>query len=348
MPGWLIAFVAAGIVIVIAAIVAITMVPAPGGIPVPAVTGLAESEARGALQHVGLTMQTGGTRYSIDVRQGDVISQEPSAGTLLTPGDAVVVIVSAGAETVIVPGLVGAEVESARRDLSGLGLAVAVQTVESTAAAGTVLELVPAAGTVVDTGSVIRLIVAGRSVSSEALVPYPMDGISVMLDAVAVDSDLDPTREVERRLRSLLEASGAEVAVTRRPAGKAADAGTRARAVVATSATVVVSLDARISGAGGIEVLLLARDLASTTSKARRFADAVSDASRSLDQSAAKLRAVEDTVLASAPCPALRIVLGSVADTKDAQRFGDATWLDSVAQALYRSIGTVFAANGSN
>lgn len=348
VPGWLVALVAAGTLILIAASVAIVMVMAPEDVIVPDVTGLWEPEAQDVLQQAGLTLQAGGTRYSTDVVRGRVIGQDPPAGAVLPPGGAVTVIVSAGAETVAVPSLVGVDIESARRDLTGLGLAISVRTVEATAPVDTVIALAPEAGTTLPAGSVVAVTVAGRSVSSDSLIPYPMNDVTVLLDAVLVDADGEPTREVERRLRSLLEASGATVTLTRTSAGAAADQATRARAVVATTATLVVSLDARTSGAAGMEVVLLPRDLASASSRARRLADAMIDAAGEVAQPVAKIRGVDDAILAAAPCPAVRVVLGNTANAADRERFEDPAWLDAIAQALYRAVGTVFAAKGSS
>jgi hypothetical protein len=320
----------------------------PDDVIVPDITGLWEPEARDALQQAGLTLQAGGTRYSTDVVQGRVMDQDPPAGTVLSSGGAVTVIVSAGAETVTVPSLIGVDIGSARRDLTGLGLAVSVRTVESTAPVDTVIELSPEAGTTVPAGSVVNITVASRSVSSDALVPYPMNDVTVLLDAVLVDVDGDPTLEVERRLRSLLEASGATVTLTRTSGGAAADQATRARTVVATTATLVISLDARTSGAVGLEVALLPRDLASSSSRARRLADSIIEGASEASQPRAKISGVDDPVLAAAPCPAVRIVLGNTANAADVERFDDPAWLDTIAQALYRAVGTVFAAKESN
>jgi len=348
VPGWLIALAAAGVLIVIAAAVGIAVVMAPEDVVIPDVTGLWKPEAQDALQRAGLTLEEGGTRYSTDVVQGRVIDQDPPAGTVLRSGGTVTVIVSAGAETVTVPALVGVDIASARRDLAGLGLAVAVRTVESTAPVDTVTETTPTAGTTVPAGTVVNVTVAARSVSTDSLVPYPMDDVTVLVDAVLVEADGEPTREIERRLRSLLEASGAKVTLTRTSAGAAADQATRARTVVATTATVVVSLDARTSGAAGIEVALLPRDLASTSSRARRLADAVIESVGEVAQPRPKISGVDDPVLAAAPCPAVRIVLGNTSNAADAERFEDPEWLDAVAQALYRAVGSVFADKGSS
>jgi serine/threonine-protein kinase len=348
VPGWLVALIATGILVVVIAGVAILMVMAPEDVVVPDVTGLWEPEARDALQQAGLTLEAGGTRYSTDIVQGRVVGQDPPAGAIVLSGEAVTVIVSAGAETVTVPSLIGVDIASARRDLDGLGLAVSVRTVESTAPVDTVIELSPDPGTAVPAGSVVNITVAGRSVNAGSLVPYPMNDVTVLLDAGLVDADGDPAREVERRLRSLLEASGATVLLTRTPAGAAADQATRARVVVATAATLVVSLNARTSGAAGMEVVLLPRDLASSSSRARRLADAIIEGIGGVAKPAAKISGVDDAVLAAAPCPAVSVVLGNTANAADLERFEDPAWLDAIAQALYRAVGTVFAAKGSN
>lgn len=349
VPPWLIPLAVAGILVIAGAVTAIVLIAtAPESVVVPDVTGMAESEARGLLQSDGLTLTRASTRFSVEVPQGTVISQDPPAGTRLDPGEAVLVVVSAGAERVTVPDLIGDSAETARIDLTEIGLAYEVTSVESTAPVGTVVGLDPSPGTEVELGSVVRIVVVQRSTGSDALAPYALSGTQILLDSVAGTAESEVTLEVERRLRSLLEASGATVSVTRTAAGASADPTTRSRAVIATTAAVVITLDVRTEGDPGLEIVLLPRDLASTASRARRLADELLATLGELGQAAPALHAADDVVLAAAPCPAVRVVLGNTAEDADTVRFNDPEWLDEVAQAMYRAIGSVFATTGTD
>jgi hypothetical protein len=50
-----------------------------------------------------------------------------------------------------------------------------------------------------------------------------------------------------------------------------------------------------------------------------------------------------DTVLTAAKAPWARVQLGATSAKADVARFSDPAWVDSVARALYRAIGTTYA-----
>ncbi len=67
-----------------------------GTVAVPNLAGLAESAAQTAVSDAGLTVGTIGSQFSATVAAGAVISQNPAAGALASPGAAVNIVVSLG------------------------------------------------------------------------------------------------------------------------------------------------------------------------------------------------------------------------------------------------------------
>lgn len=75
-------------------------------VDVPVVTGMTEDEAADALQELGLVLDVEKSDYSDTVKEGEIISQDPKAGTKLDEGAAVSVVLSLGEEAVM-PDLTG-------------------------------------------------------------------------------------------------------------------------------------------------------------------------------------------------------------------------------------------------
>ncbi len=92
-----------------------------------------------------------------EVEKGYVIEQEPSPGTRLPKGSIVTIKVSTGKPAVAVPPLVGKTRDEAVQTLSGLGLDVSVVEVNSEQEPGLVTAQDPVAGTVLVTGSTVRV-----------------------------------------------------------------------------------------------------------------------------------------------------------------------------------------------
>ena len=101
-------------------------------VDVPVVTGMTEDEAADALQELGLVLDVEKSDYSETVKIGEIISQDPKAGTKLDEGAAVSVVLSLGEEAVM-PDLTGMTEEAATSALKKwkINLTVSEDTVYS-------------------------------------------------------------------------------------------------------------------------------------------------------------------------------------------------------------------------
>src|SRR5437868_3259214 len=93
---------------------------------------------------------------------GVTMLTRPAATTLLAPGAPVTVVVSRGAPTIAVPGLLGLSQADARTRLEQEGLALGTVTRRRSgdATPGTVIAQRPAAGTLAAPGTVVDVVVA--------------------------------------------------------------------------------------------------------------------------------------------------------------------------------------------
>ncbi len=322
----------------IGAVTGVLLTLRSGLLAVPAVTGRSGIEATAILENAGLVAVDGGQRFSVTVPKGSVISQEPTAGSLVKRGDAVTVVVSAGSESQTMPDVIGQTLDQAKSQLEQLGFRVAVETIEASATEGTVMESYPAAGFEVRSGASVRLTVAGRPLASSVLLPYQMEGVTVFLDPTPVQSGADVTLEVSRRLQALLEASGAHVVVTRSATTTATSSGDRAALAKDTTATVAVVLDIALSGPSGLQVTTAASATASSTA----LAAAITEASRLPGQTVISPGTTTSPILSATTAPGVRVVLGNTRATDDTAHFADPAWADSIARAIYRALGANF------
>ena len=83
----------------------------PSSSPVPEVEGMTQAAATAVLTGAGLTVGAITQEYSDSVPVGQVVSQNPAAGLTVVPGTAVDLVLSAAAETVMLPGEVPLEME---------------------------------------------------------------------------------------------------------------------------------------------------------------------------------------------------------------------------------------------
>ena len=101
----------------------------PKPIPVPAVAGKSEADARAALKAVGLVAAIAPENVnSTTVPTGSVVSQSPDAGTLKA-GDTVTLTLSKGPRMIEVLSFVGKQVGVATKALEGLGFEVKVENI---------------------------------------------------------------------------------------------------------------------------------------------------------------------------------------------------------------------------
>lgn len=342
IPRWLVITVVAIVIVIVGAVAGVVLTMRNGLIAVPAVVGRTTPEAKAVLDSAGLITVEGGEWFSVTVPKGSIISQEPSAGALARRGDTVTIIVSAGSESFIMPDVVGTTSEDARLRLETLGLRVTLETIEASATEGTVTETYPTAGQEVRNGSTVRVRVAGRSVASSILLPYKMDGVTVVIDPAPIASGSDTTMEVTRRLRSLLEASGAAVKVTRSVGSTSTATADRAAIVAETTATVVVALDLATSGAEGIQVTYTASKDASATAATAKLVASMTEALTSPGQVVRAPASATSAILSASTAPGARVILGNTRGKGDASLFADPAWADAVARALYRALGATF------
>jgi len=88
---------------------------------------------------------------------GEVYDQDPSPGTKLSRGSIVTILVSSGKPQVRVPGVVGKSLTDAVKTLSNAGLDTNSVEVNSQQPSGTVTAQAPGAGTIVVSGSTVRI-----------------------------------------------------------------------------------------------------------------------------------------------------------------------------------------------
>lgn len=112
--------------------------------------------------------------FSADVPQGDVISTDPEPVSPVQEGDRIRVFVSSGEETVRVPVLVGQTRVEAQSTLTAADLQLGAVTQEpSGQPEGTVIRSAPAAGTTVEAGSQVDIVLSSGPTPSPTPVPTP-------------------------------------------------------------------------------------------------------------------------------------------------------------------------------
>ncbi len=133
----------------------------PPKIPVPDVTGLDGSLAQRLIAAAGLGVAPVESVQAA-AAPGVTMLTRPAATTLLSPGAPVAVVVSRGAPTIPVPGLLGLSQADARTrlELDGLALGMVTRRRASDATPGTVVAQKPAAGTLAAPGTVVDIVVA--------------------------------------------------------------------------------------------------------------------------------------------------------------------------------------------
>jgi beta-lactam-binding protein with PASTA domain/predicted Ser/Thr protein kinase len=133
----------------------------PATAPLLDVKGLSPAQAARRLRAAGFnpTIQT---QPSATIPQGQVISTNPSPGTVVTVGSTVTVLVSSGPAQVHVPNVTGQPQTDAEASLTSVGLTVGTitQQVSTTQSPGAVLQQSPSAGSSLGAGGKVNLVVA--------------------------------------------------------------------------------------------------------------------------------------------------------------------------------------------
>jgi serine/threonine-protein kinase len=129
----------------------------PERYPVPDLSGVELSAAKGELEQTKLKLKQGTSLYSDTVPEGVVISTNPKADTQLKPGSTVTVVVSKGRAPITVPDLTGKNINDVRAQLQGLGLTAVEQYKDSDQPADTVIGQSPPPGAGVEKDAQIKL-----------------------------------------------------------------------------------------------------------------------------------------------------------------------------------------------
>jgi eukaryotic-like serine/threonine-protein kinase len=138
-----------------------TVSKGPERYDVPPVKGLEQAAAADALTAASLTLGAVKEDYDDKAPVGTVVSSSPKAGTSVKSGTAVDLVISKGPAPVPVPDVVGRKSGAAKTALSDAGLRADVaQEYSETVADGVVISVKPKAGTVVDSGSQVALLVS--------------------------------------------------------------------------------------------------------------------------------------------------------------------------------------------
>jgi eukaryotic-like serine/threonine-protein kinase len=174
--------------------VTLTVSSGPGSGKVPATAGLSREEASEKLEAEGFGVRAE-TVNSDSVEEGLVIHSEPSAGKTATHGTDVTLFVSAGPKLAKVPVLVGTQRSVAVQQIRGRGLEPSVSEAESGQPQGEVIRQSPSAGTEVDPGSAVAIVVsAGKQ---QARVPNVIGKLRSEAVQAMRAAGLTPTVEEE-------------------------------------------------------------------------------------------------------------------------------------------------------
>ena len=148
----------------------LTISAGPGSGQVPSTAGLSEEEATEELEGAGF--EAGVQRVnSSSVEDGLVVRSEPGGGTTATKGSTVTLFVSRGPKLAKVPVLVGSQRQLAVQQIRGRGLVPSVSEAEDSAPKGRVIRQSPSAGTEVEPGSTVSIVVSGGEEEETAKVP---------------------------------------------------------------------------------------------------------------------------------------------------------------------------------
>lgn len=341
VPKWV--PITAGVFGAIAAIVVAFVVLGRGAtLVVPRVVGIDVGVARTRLAQEGLKLAVDEERFS-SLPEGIVMEQRPAPGVELRSGETVSVVVSAGSEDFALPDLVGTGLAYARGQLEGKGLEIRVVQEPSDQASDTVLATNPAAGSSMRTGDIVSITVATAGVGDSILLPTSMQGVIVSLDPAAVTPGKpDVTLDVARRVRSLLEASGATVLTTRALAdtGTAVSEDVRVKRAKEGGPTAAVGFDVAAQGKGGL--VAYSPITGPVTTPSSTLASQITSSLAASGLSATTAGFASDKVLAATEAPYSRLTLGSFAVREDAAAFADPTWADRVARAVYKALAETY------
>jgi beta-lactam-binding protein with PASTA domain/predicted Ser/Thr protein kinase len=148
----------------------LTVSAGPGRGEVPTTNGLGAAAAQKKLETAGFDVSIQRVNSST-VEEGLVVFSEPRGGDSATHGSTVTLFVSRGPKLAKVPVLVGTQRRIAVQQIRGRGLAPSVSEEESNSPAGEVIGQSPSAGTAVEPGSTVAIVVSSGREEEVAKAP---------------------------------------------------------------------------------------------------------------------------------------------------------------------------------
>ena len=145
----------------------LTVSAGPGSGEIPRINGSSQAAAEKKLEKAGFKVAVEGVNSS-SVEEGLVVFSEPRGGDSATHGSTVTIFVSRGPKLAKVPVLVGVQREVAVQRLSARGLSPSVSEEESSSPKGQVIRQSPSAGTQVEPGSTVTLVVSSGEKEEKA------------------------------------------------------------------------------------------------------------------------------------------------------------------------------------
>jgi eukaryotic-like serine/threonine-protein kinase len=149
----------------------LTVSSGPGSGEIPHTNGLSQAAAEKKLEAAGFEVAVEHVN-SKSVEEGLVVFSEPRGGDTATHGSTVTIFVSRGPKLAKVPILVGTQRRVAVQQIRGRGLTPSVSEEESRSPVGEVIRQSPSAGTEVEPGSTVSIVVSsGREEQQRSTVP---------------------------------------------------------------------------------------------------------------------------------------------------------------------------------
>ncbi|WP_199176347.1 Stk1 family PASTA domain-containing Ser/Thr kinase [Actinomyces qiguomingii] len=174
-----------------------TPTPSATAVAVPTVSGLSESEARSAIEDLGLVYAKGEDVNSDTVDAGLAVSTDPGEGTSVMLGSTVTVHFSSGSAMVDVPDVSGQSQADARAAITEAGLSVGDVTTEdsTTVPSGSVIRTDPVAGTPVERGSSVSLVISSGKTTVPNVVGLTRDEAQSAITAAGLNYNSSTVEE---------------------------------------------------------------------------------------------------------------------------------------------------------
>ncbi len=173
--------------------VRITVGEGAATVRVPNLSNLTPDRARQELEDAGLELGSRTEQSSSQVSRGQIISQNPAAGTDAEEGSSVDITVSSGTRQTRVPNVVGSYAGEATATLWSAGFGSTVEFVQSSQPAGTVISTSPPGGTQLDPNSRTVAVRASEGASEPEAASFEQYETPPEPDTSETESELTPT-----------------------------------------------------------------------------------------------------------------------------------------------------------